>query len=178
LAAGNTARHGPIDTVDGRKKEKSEEPGEAPIKVCPECQTINHAAAKHCASCNFEFPAPASKIAAMAATDALLSTQIQAEWIPVKNVIYSLHSKPGKPSSMRVSYMCGLVIHSEWICFDHIGYPRQKAESWWKRRSEAPIPANSEAAMATIEAYGMPRKPTEIQVRPVGKYVEITGFKF
>jgi len=67
------------------------------------------------------------------------------------------------------------VIHSEWICFDHIGYPRQKAEAWWKRRSDAPIPANSQAA---TEAANTLRQPTEIQIRPVGKYVEITGFKF
>jgi DNA repair protein RadD len=76
---------------------------------------------------------------------------------------------------MRVTYVCGLTIHSEWICFDHIGYPRQKAESWWKRRSEAPIPANSKAA---TDAASTLRQPTEIQIRPVGKYVEITGFKF
>ena len=173
--AGNTARHGPIDKVDGKRNQKSDVPGEMPTKTCSECQTINHAAAKHCASCGFEFPPPASKIAAMAATDALLSTQIKPEWIPVKDVTYAMHAKPGKPSSMRVTYVCGLTIHSEWICFDHIGYPRQKAESWWKRRSDAPIPANSEAA---INAASTLRKPTEIQVRPVGKYVEITGFKF
>jgi DNA repair protein RadD len=45
--AGNTARHGPIDTVDGRKKEPAED-GKAPIKTCPECKTINHASARHC----------------------------------------------------------------------------------------------------------------------------------
>jgi DNA repair protein RadD len=174
--AGNTARHGPIDKVDGRRNEKSDVPGDAPIKVCPECQTINHAAVRHCLSCNFEFPPPASKINANAATNALLSTQIQAEWIPVRDVTYALHSKPDKPNSMRVTYVCGIMtIHSEWICFDHIGYPRQKAEAWWKRRSESPIPANSQSA---IEASNTLRQPTEIQVRPVGKYVELTGFKF
>ena len=56
--AGNTARHGPIDMVDGRKKEPAGD-GDAPIKVCPECQTINHASARRCIDCDHGFPPPA-----------------------------------------------------------------------------------------------------------------------
>lgn len=52
--AGNTARHGPIDKVDGRKKEPAGD-GETPIKVCPECQTINHASVRRCIECDYKF---------------------------------------------------------------------------------------------------------------------------
>lgn len=85
--AGNTARHGPIDTVDGRKKEPAED-GKAPIKTCPECKTINHASARHCIECDYEFPPPVVKVAPKAASDALLSTQIQAAWCDVTDIGY------------------------------------------------------------------------------------------
>jgi DNA repair protein RadD len=83
--------------------------------------------------------------------------------------------KPGKPTSLRVTYQCGLTAHSEWVCFEHTGYARSKAESWWRRRTDAPIPATVERAIAGTPTIA---KPTAIQVRPVGKYVEILGVRF
>lgn len=173
--AGNTARHGPIDMVDGAKEEKSEGTGDAPIKTCPECQTINHASKRICISCGFEFPPPATKLAPKAATNALLSTQMQPEWLDVKSVSYTIHAKEGKPSSLRVNYQCGMIWHSEWVCFDHTGYPRTKAEVWWIKRAGAPVPRNTAEA---LERKNELKEPTAIRVRPVGKYVEILGFQF
>lgn len=172
--AGNTARHGPIDTVDG-DREKGEADGDAPVKVCPNCQTINHAAVRICVACGHEFPPPEIKVAPKAATNALLSTQMQPEWCDVTSVEYRAHSKPGKPTSLRVTYECGLSRHSEWVCFEHEGYPRQRAEAWWRRRSEAPIPATVEEALAAQDSL---RPPLAIQVRPVGQYTEITAVRF
>jgi DNA repair protein RadD len=172
--AGNTARHGPLDMVDGRKDPKEGE-GDAPIKVCPECQTINHAAVRCCAACGHEFPPPEVKITARAASNALLSTQLLPEWCDVTNVTFTAHEKPGKPASLRVTYECGLARHSEWVCFEHEGYPRQKAEAWWRRRSDAPIPASVASAIANTPSL---RRPLAIQVKPVGKYTEITAVRF
>lgn len=63
---GNTQRHGTIDTLEWSdydlnppKKKKS---GEAPIKVCPECDRVNHAAATECVECGYVFPLPDNKI--------------------------------------------------------------------------------------------------------------------
>ncbi len=174
--AGNTARHGPIDTVDGRKKEKSEEAGEAPIKVCPECQAINHASIRLCTACGFEFPPPVVKVAARAASDALLSTQQKAEWSEVTGVSYARHEKPGKPASLRVTYSCGLSQHSEWVCFEHTGYPREKACAWWQHRAvDRPVPRNVAEALEVAQALPA---PSAIRVRPVGQYTEIVGVRF
>ena len=53
--AGVVATHGPITNVDpGHKKGN----GEAPTKICPDCQEINHLAAKHCSACGAAFPEP------------------------------------------------------------------------------------------------------------------------
>ena len=173
--AGNTARHGPIDTVDGRKKEPAGD-GEAPIKVCPECQTINHASARHCIECDHEFPPPVVKVAPQAASNALLSTQIQAAWCDVTGVTYARHDKPGKPASLRVTYECGLARHSEWVCFEHTGFPRDKAVGWWRRRAgNLPPPATVDEALRQLDQL---RRPIAIQVRPAGQYTEIAAARF
>jgi DNA repair protein RadD len=170
--AGNTARHGPIDMVDGRKKEPAGD-GEAPIKVCPECQTINHASARRCIECDHEFPPPVVKVAPQAASNALLSIQQQPIWLDVNEVFYARHEKPGKPASLRVTYRCGLVQHSEWVCLEHSGYPRERAVGWWRRRApDLPIPSSVEAALEASDAL---RVPAAIQVRPVGQYTEIVA---
>jgi DNA repair protein RadD len=174
--AGNTARHGPIDTVDGRRKEKSDEPGEAPIKVCPECQTINHASVRRCIECDHEFPPPVVKVAPQAASNALLSTQVQATWSDVTGISYARHEKPGKPASLRVTYECGLARHSEWVCFEHTGFPRDKAAGWWRRRAgNLPPPATVDEALQQVDQL---RRPIAIQVRPAGQYTEIAAARF
>ncbi len=173
--AGNTARHGPIDMVDGRKKESVGD-GEAPIKVCPECQTINHASARHCIECDHEFPPPVVKVAPQAASNALLSTQIQAAWCDVTGITYARHDKPGKPASLRVTYECGLARHSEWVCFEHTGFPRDKAVGWWRRRAgNLPPPATVDAALEQLDQL---RRPIAIEVRPAGQYTEIAAARF
>jgi DNA repair protein RadD len=176
--AGNTARHGPLDTVDGRTRKDPGE-GDAPVKECPECQTICHASVRECPSCGFQFPPPKVKIDAIASANAILSTQVVAEWVEVSNVSYHRHEKPGGVPSMRVDYWCGLVKHSEWVCFEHLptSYPRQKACSWWHKRAPSePVPADVAEALAMAQ-IGI-RTPVAIQVKPVGKYTEILAYHF
>ena len=173
--AGNTQRHGPIDTVDGRRAAKGDGEGVAPVKTCPECDTIQHAAARQCCACGYEFPPPEIKIASRAMTAALLSTQIRPEWIDVERVSYARHDKPGKPPSMRVTYWSGLTAHHEWICLEHTGYPRSKAEAWWRKRSDGPIPPTVFDGLNNTDQLA---EPVAISVKPSGKYTEIVGFRF
>jgi DNA repair protein RadD len=76
---------------------------------------------------------------------------------------------------MRVDYGCGLVRHSEWICFEHRGYARQRAVAWWQQRSASPVPATvAEALAATV---GLPT-PTAIRVRSNGRFIEVVKHRF
>jgi DNA repair protein RadD len=120
------------------------------------------------------FPPPEVKVAATASTLAILST-VRAEWIEVSDVSYRRHDKPGKPPSMRVDYQCGLVRHSEWICFEHTGYARQKAAAWWQQRSAAPVPATVAEALGVADSL---RTPTAVFVRPSGRFTEIVNHRF
>ena len=172
--AGNIARHGPIDAIQP-KRGKGEGGGDAPIKCCPKCQSLVHAALRICPDCGHMFPAPEPKIEAQASELEILSTNKTA-WIPVTGIRYLRHEKPGKPASLRVDYTSGLVTHSEWVCLEHTGYPRQKAACWWLTRApDQPLPRNVSEALTLSDHL---RTPREIAVRPSGRFVEIIGARF
>src|SRR5512134_326370 len=174
--AGNVKRHGPIDRIDGRKRKKDDEEGAAPVKTCPECQTIVHASTHACPTCGYEFPPPQPDLSRTASTSAILSSQIKPEWVTVSGVSYHRHEKPGSPPSLRVEYACGLASHREWVCFEHTGYARQKAVQWWqKRRPDLPVPRTVDEAQALCEQLPVPAR---ISVRPQGRYTEIIGCEF
>ena len=170
--AGNVARHGPIDAVTARKPVEGE--GPAPTKICPDCDSILAAAVRQCPDCGHQFPPPEVKVAAQATTLAILSN-VRAQWVDVDEVAYSRHDKPGKPPSMRVDYSCGLVRHSEWICFEHAGYARQKAVDWWQRRSAMAVPDTVGQALDAIDTL---TRPNAIFVRPSGRFTEIVSHRF
>jgi DNA repair protein RadD len=174
--AGNCRRHGPIDRIKVSAPGESEGNGEAPVKVCPvpECSTIVATATRVCPNCGHEFPAPKPKLAHEAATDAVLSTQIRDTWCDVSEVRYALHAKMGGTPSMRVEYLCGMVMHREWICVEHAGYARQKAVSWWQKRAPGqPVPKTVAEALLVADSLSTPRR---IAVRPAGKYTEIVRY--
>jgi len=82
------------------------------------------------------------------------------EWLDVRAVCYSVHHKrdapPDHPRTMRVDYRIG---HqqwvSEWVCFEHTGFPRQQAIAWWHKRSQAPLPRNIEEAVYIANHGGL-----------------------
>jgi DNA repair protein RadD len=55
--AGVVATHGPITNVKPPDK-KGKETGEAPVKVCPQCQELCALSAKNCGCCGHQFPPP------------------------------------------------------------------------------------------------------------------------
>jgi len=39
------------------------------------------------------------------------------------------------------------VYQSKWVCIEHDGFARQKANSWWRKRTHAPFPESAEHAV-------------------------------
>jgi len=175
--AGNVERHGPVDRVNPKKPRKSDGEGVAPTKTCPKCKTIVFAGCAECFECGYVWPPTEPEISHTATTLAVMSIDAPAEWMKVNAVSYRLHKKAGKPDSMRVEYRCGLATISEWVCFDHKGYPRTKATQWWQKRMTKPGVIPETTAKAIAEA-GLLLKPYEIKVQKNGKYSEITEFRF
>lgn len=171
--AGNVRRHGPIDLVRP-KRPGDGSGGEAPTKVCLDCDSIIALSATECPDCGFVFPAREVKIAPTAATLPVLSPKQQ--WLPVTGVSYSRHDKAGGRPSLKVTYSSGLATYSEWVCLEHQGYARQKAAEWWRKRAPGcPMPLSVAEALAQTSRLA---RPSDISVRPSGRYLEISGYRF
>jgi len=171
--ADNVRRHGPIDLVRP-KRPGDGGGGEAPTKVCPECDSIMALSATECPDCGYVFPPREVKIAPTAATLPVLSPKVQ--WLPVHGVSYSRHDKRGGLPSLKVTYSCGLKSYNEWVCVEHQGYARQKALEWWQKRAPGcPMPRTVDDAIAQA---GKLTRPIAISVHPSGRFLEISGYRF
>jgi DNA repair protein RadD len=175
--AGNTRRLGPInDPIIPRKKGKKE-PGAAPVKICEVCGTYNHISVRYCISCGAEFPKEV-KFAPGASTEALIAeSSPQVADFQVARVTYTAHHKADKPTSIRVSYYCGLRLFEEWVCLEHPGYPRAKARKWWRDRTGP----NVEPPLNTLEGLNRLKElkiPKTIKVWVNRKHPEVMSYGF
>jgi DNA repair protein RadD len=177
--AKNTPRLGPInDPVI--PKQKGETPGEAPVKLCPICNTYNHATAKECCFCEHKFPVFGPKIVSEAGTAALVKTgEIEPpviEEFAVNHVTYSMHTKIGKPPSLKIAYFCGLRRFQDFACFEHENnFARGNAKRWWHERSNLPVPKTTLEALADIQSI---KVPTHIRVMTNKKYPSVMAACF
>jgi DNA repair protein RadD len=172
-------RLGPVNKIKGRMPRK--EKGEAPVKVCDECGAINPISAKECKLCGALFPVEESDPHAAKASTALILDVGKPRIVryEISEVRYCTHKKPCKPDSLRVEYWCGIRrVASEWVCFEHEGYARSKAEAWWAHRCDAPYtPRNVETADAWIERNGI-KEPTAITINESEKYPSIISYEW
>ena len=174
-------RLGPVDTIQGRAKKRSG-PQEAPYSICPDCGERNAPAAFVCIHCGAQIREEEAKpMDAKVSYAALLSSQTamaELVWHDISRTDYALHRKEGKPDSLRVDYYSGLLrVASEWICFSHVGYARQKAENWWMRRERKSMPSGTQEALEWLEFYDI-EEPIRIATRKNGKYTEVKEYEF
>lgn len=183
-----TERLGPVDAIKGRKKRKSkDEEATAPHKICDNCGERCAVRALECASCGYHFPEPEPENDPRTASNAaIMAHQVEPKIVdyPVSDVRYSIHQKEGKPDSLKVDYFAGLRrVGSEWVCFEHQGFARAKAEQWWAKRVELRRPP--QFVKDVIDHYQQNnaedqdwRTPTAIRVNETGKYPEIIGYQW
>ena len=179
---GNVMRHGPVD--DLRVTEPGAGNGEAPAKECPDCHAVIHAAYANCPECGHAFPPPQrQQHDAEASSEGILSGQETVTEYPVQETHYAVHIKRDAPEdaprTMRVEYRIGWNKYiSEWVCFEHTGYARGKAETWWRQRSNDPVPMSVDEAVAMAEA-GSLASTQAVHVRHVAgqPYDRIVGYR-
>ncbi len=151
----NIIKHGPIDAIQIKPSGSG---GTPPAFVCPNCKEVNGINVKVCPGCGWKFevrekedPRTADHYGT-ASTESPISEEPSIEELDVRGVEYFVHTKrdnPDAPKTMRVEYCTGLgAFQKEWVCFSHKGYARRKAERWWRERSDHPIPATTEEAVA------------------------------
>jgi DNA repair protein RadD len=160
---GNVLLHGPVDQLAiCDRKAKSGEPGETPAKECPKCHSVIACGFSICPDCGYEFPPTERSGHASTATEAgILSGQVSNTTYAVCDERYAVHYKKQAsetaPRTFRVDYSVdgGLNRKSEWVCLEHEGYARQKAEKWWEARSDEPCPDNCDVALEIANAGGL-----------------------
>lgn len=172
--AGNTKRLGPInDPVIPRKK--GEKGGTAPVKLCNHCEIYNHISARHCEYCGEPFSFKV-KIKETSDSGELIKGDVPiVETFKVDRITYSLHEKRDKPPAMKVSYFCGLRMFNEYICIEHQGYGRRKAQKWWRERTDTILPETSEEAIVVSD---MLLPATHLRVWVNKQYPEILSYCF
>ena len=173
---GNIMRHGPVDAIRVREKAGGSGNSVAPVKECPECHHLVHAAYSVCPECQFKFPNTREpKHGVRADGSPILSGEVTDTEFDVRSVRYRVHRKkdnPDAPPTMRVDYNVGWETwKSEWVCFEHSGFARTKAEQWWEARTDIPVPRSVEEAVAYCQ-QGQVAAPIKITIR------EISGERF
>lgn len=180
--AGLVNKHGPVDMVQPKVPGKGD--GEAPVKVCPfdiedkqgrfGCGEKVHASARVCSCCDYEFDIDDSpKITATAADTPIMSTaEPEPRTVNSRNFYYH-EGKGGKEPSVKVSYMVGMTAINEWICPQHSGFPKSKADRYWRAHGgKMPFPRT---VMEWIERQAELADTVEITVKPRQKYWDVVG---
>lgn len=168
---GNVLRHGPVDllAVTDRTERAT---GEAPAKECPQCHALVATGFAACPQCGFQFPPPQrDQHERQASSAGVLSGQVTITEHVVRDVFYAVHTKhgapPEAPKTLRVEYEIGLNRYQkEWVCIEHVGFARGKAEAWWRARSQEPVP-HTAADACRLAQTGVLAVPSHITVRSV-----------
>jgi DNA repair protein RadD len=129
-----------------------------------------------CPGCGFEFPfEDKPKIAAQASEVPVMAADAIEEWRPVRSRRFDYHEgKMGKPPSVKVSYQVSLGTWvREWLCPQHSGFARQKADRWWSAHGgSTPFPRS---VMEWLERQSELNETDQISVKPDGRYWTVAG---
>ncbi len=173
---GVIAELGPVDLVDAVRVAGKRGKGEAPVKLCPNCNAVCFAGVSECPDCGYQFPDTGQDLRQTASTMAVMSNQVEPEWYDVISVQYKSHTAAGKTTpTLCVTYGTLSGQFRDWICYEHIGSAtlREKAARWHKQRSDAPLPKKVSEALK-LEF----REPKRIQTRQLGKHHEVIGYEW
>ena len=181
--AGNVLRHGPVDGLTPPSPATAgKRDGAAPLaKECPECAALVALATRTC-ECGHEFYVPErTKHATQASGEPILGGATTTETHEVEWVGYRVHVKrnaPNVPKTLKVEYRTGLNRYvSEWVCLEHEGYARDRAEQWWRLRGCDPVPTT---AYEACERSAELRRPTHVVVEktPGSRFPRVVGYQW
>ena len=180
-----TERLGPVDGIRGRKRGRKKLEAVAPFAVCGECgNQVRPASSLECPDCGATLREPEPEESRAASNAAIMAHQVEPKinTYPIDRVSYARHQKPGSPESLRVEYWCGLrIVAREWVCLNHQGFARAKAERWWSVRNPEGfgfVPGSVDQAFEWLDDGFELRKPESITINESGKYPEIVNYQW
>lgn len=183
--AGLVDEHGPVDMVQPKTPGKGD--GEAPIKICPqESEDINghkgcgekcHASVKECPACGFVFPVNEESKISSYAKDVPILSMAEPDWRRVTKRTFRFHEPKtdDKPPSVKITYMLGMTAVNSWLCPQHQGYAKSKADRYWRDHGgQLPFPAS---VMEWLERQNELAPTAEISVTPNGRYWNVEKYR-
>ncbi len=125
--AGVVQMHGPITNVQPPNK-AGKGTGEAPVKTCPECDSLIAPAVKVCPDCGYEFPEPKEKKYRLSDVDIMGKA---GNDLVVESWNWSKHlSRASGKEMVKVKYYSNILsdpVISEYFPLTHFGYAGTKA---------------------------------------------------
>lgn len=152
---------GPINGVVIKQRESTEKAGEgeAPIKVCPECDFYNPINQRNCINCNYVFPVVEKITTTSSTSEILIKKPVSLiAWETVESVQYQNYVRTG---AMLVTYKLEKGSMKEWINLDKIGNARSHAINWvrWRWSSElVPAPKTTHTLLAYAHCLKVPKE--------------------
>jgi len=178
--AGCIDEHGPIDLLGGKR---------TVLAVCGQCRESFSRAVRRCPACGLEIPKQEiERIEQIekerrlhgkkASEKSILSSE--PETLRVDTVYATRHIKEGSPDSLKIQYRCGLRMFREWVCLDHEGYAKTKAQAWWRERFGLRKRSDMQTVNGALENMFLTSELLDwtktITVRKQGKFYEIIGY--
>ena len=177
--AGNVSLHGPITRVEPPQKAGGDGEGEAPIKICDECNEIVHISVMVCPECGFEFPPPETKTALELHNDCIMGSDSIIK-MAVKEWRWDEYTSRAGNEMLRTTYYGTSLSDKpivEYHCVTHGGYAGQRALGLINTIAHASGCHNELVAanglyQASV-AFNTSLAPVEIEYEKNGKFYNI-----
>ena len=189
--AGNLERHGPIDGIKIVKKSVKNSDGTfseksvveiAPAKVCPDCQEAMGARAETCKCCGYVFPIKV-KHETSASDSPVMKGEKELRDHDISSMECLRHEKHESFDSFKINYYEPnkfKPVASDYLCFGHSGYAKQKAHEKWKQLSTDPQTSPPSSVANAIFRAGMGELKTvdRIRIKREGSFWSVIGMRF
>ena len=170
----NINRLGPIDKIKVKPPTEGGGMDTAPMKECPECQSLVYACVMKCPDCGYEWPEK-PKHEDNASEQSVVSEYKKPVTYEVKDVYFSKHQKKGKPPSLRADFFTDLYNSFPiWICVEHEGFAKRKATQILSKFTVDQFDTVDEA----LKYADNFKKPTHIIVDENDEFPKIIGYIF
>ena len=175
--AGNVEAHGPITRV--RPPHKSGRGGEAPVKVCEECNEIVHISVMVCPECGYEFPESDNKVSMQLRDDCIMGTDTELT-MSVSRWQWDEYPSRAGDDMLRATYYGPSLSDkpiSEYFCVLHSGYAGQRAVGEVNKIAHASgchteLIASDGLYQASV-ALNRSKPPAQIDYEKNGKYYNV-----
>ena len=179
---GNIERHGPVDAITIIPKRQRN--GDItmtisiqPTKICPECRSDNHAIARMCGVCGYEYPIEVSHDKE-ASEAAIMAKDVPAIEHTVDDVVYAAHvAKKSGFTLLKVTYICSMGVFIDWVSIENEAARKFYHRWWFDRTGGTPPPDTVEAALKRTDEITIPETITTRKENGFDRIIAYKGQK-